>query len=95
MLTDKDLALQLIDQIEDLYLEISVLEAVLELKGVAPEDLKQIYKHVKAQAKYRNSVHANLQPLRDAVLDAPDLTAAVRHMLEGLERIDPEGTKGK
>lgn len=88
MLTDKDLALRLLDWIEDLHLRNAALEAALEV--LSAQDWRPYVEQLEKKPHHKATIHAKFEPFRELVLDAPDLTAAVRHMLEGLERIDPE-----
>ncbi|MFI5115961.1 MAG: hypothetical protein ACHP8B_04610 [Terriglobales bacterium] len=89
VVTDEEIALKLIDALERLVLESSVLEILLDELTGSQQWRKRLDK-IMSDPQRLEKVHAKLLPLREQVLDAPDLTAAVRHMLEGLERIDPE-----
>ncbi|MGA3101592.1 MAG: hypothetical protein ABSD61_07005 [Terracidiphilus sp.] len=89
LLTDKDLALRLVDWIESLLFDRTALEAMLESKGFA--DWESTLGQLKQQPKYQHYHAASLQQLRDVVLEAPDWSAAVRQLLDTLERNDTEG----
>ncbi len=95
METDKDIALELIDALEQMYFREIVYEVMLNtLTGPnAPPSQVDWRKHFEQALKnqdHRKQIHEHFLPVREQVLNAPDLTSAVREMLEGLERIDPE-----
>jgi hypothetical protein len=84
MLSDKEIALRLLDMIEDLIVQKLALESVLEtLHGHQWDSTLKAMEH---SAAGRATIHAKIEPLRQQVLDAPDLTATVRAILESLER---------
>jgi hypothetical protein len=87
-LSDKEIALRLLDMIEELVVQKLALESVLEfLHG---DEWDSVLRKMEQYAAVRDVIHAKTQPLRQRVLDAPDLSSVVREMVEGLERIDPE-----
>ena len=97
MKTDKDIALELIDAIEEMYYREIVHETLLEnLTGPdappAPANWREHFERAMKNQENRKRIHEHFSPLREQVLHAPDLTSAVREMLEGLERIDPENS---
>jgi hypothetical protein len=88
MQTDKEIALELINALEEMHYREIVYEAVLG--AIAPPDWRKYFEHAIKKGDHREEVREWFLPMRERVLDAPDLTSAVREMLEGLERTDPE-----
>ena len=88
MQTDKELALELADALEDMYYREIIYEAILNT--LSGPDWKKHFERELGNQDHRKEIHEYFSPLREQVLNAPDLTSAVREMLEGLERIDPE-----
>jgi hypothetical protein len=88
MQTDKEIAIELIDALEEMHYREIIYEAVLG--AIAPPDWRKYFDQAVKKGDHREEVRGWFLPMRERVLDAPDLTAAVREMLEGLERIDPE-----
>jgi hypothetical protein len=89
MQTDKELALELVDALEEMYYREIVYEAILN----AFPETSAWHEHFDQALKnhaHREEIHGQFLPVREQVLNAPDLTSAVHKMLEGLERIDPE-----
>lgn len=80
MLSDKDLALRLLDVIEYLTLRNAALESVLETM-FGPRWQPYVEK-LEENPAHRATVHEKMEPLRELVLNAPDLNAAVRRIIE-------------
>ncbi len=80
MLSDKDLALRLLDVIEYLSLRNAALESVLEAK--LSGQWQGYVEQLEANPAHRETIHQKLEPLRELVLTAPDLNAAVRRIIE-------------
>jgi hypothetical protein len=87
MISDKEIALELIDVIEEMHLREIVYEAVLN--AVTEHDWKGTLAKALADESDRKKVHEKFQPLRESVLDAPDLTSVVRRMLDELDQGRP------
>jgi hypothetical protein len=92
MLSDKDLALRLLDVIEYLSLHNAALESVLE--GKFAGQWQTYVQRLEEKPEHRATIHQKLEPLRELVLSAPDLNAAVRHIVEdsGGENLDADST---
>ena len=80
MLSDKDLALRLLDVIEYLSLRNAALESVLETKFAG--QWQEYVRTLEENPSHRATIHDKLEPLRELVLSAPDLNAAVRRIIE-------------
>ncbi len=94
MLSDKDLALRLLDVIEYLSLRNAALESVLEAKFAGQwQDYVQTLEENPA---HKATIHQKLEPLRELVLSAPDLNAAVRRIVEesGGDTTQADGAAG-
>ena len=89
MLSDKELGLRLLDWIQQLYVRNAALEATLDIL-THDQDWRSYVKKLETNPDHHATMHAKLEPFRQLMLDAPDLTAIVRQMLEEAERIDPE-----
>jgi len=80
MLSDKELALRLLDVIEYLSLRNAALESVLE--GKFSGQWQPYVEQLESNPEHRSTIHQKLEPLRELVLTAPDLNAAVRRIIE-------------
>jgi len=80
MLSDKDLALRLLDVIEYLTLRNAALESVLE--GKFPGEWQPYVQKLEENPVHKDTIHQKMEPLRELVLTAPDLNAAVRRIVE-------------
>ena len=80
MLSDKDLALRLLDVIEYLSLHNAALESVLEAKFAG--QWQSYVQTLEENPEHKETIHQKLEPLRELVLTAPDLNAAVRRIIE-------------
>lgn len=87
-LTDKDIALDMIEVIEAGFIESTAYH--LLLKELNPPHWKERLDALKKSQK--ESVKALFDPLREMVLHAPSWHEAVHEALEGLEENGPEGT---
>lgn len=94
MLSDKDLALRLLDVIEYLSLRNAALESVLEAKFAG--QWQEYVQTLEENPAHRATIHQKLEPLRELVLSAPDLNAAVRRIIgsEG-DGQQAEGASGR
>jgi hypothetical protein len=94
MLSDKDLALRLLDVIEYLSLHNAALESVLEAKLTG--QWQEYVQKLEENSVHRATIHQKLEPLRELVLTAPDLNAAVRRIVEetGTDNPEAEGAAG-
>jgi hypothetical protein len=94
MLSDKDLTLRLLDVIEYLSLRNAALESVLEAKFTG--QWQAYVQTLEENPEHKATIHHKLEPLRELVLAAPDLNAAVRRIVEesGGESPHAEGAAG-
>jgi hypothetical protein len=90
MKTDKELAMQLVDSLEENYLRYTLLETILDVAKVP--GWRQIFEEVFPLPEAWASVRRRYQPVRDRILDAPDLTTAMREMLKDTPGNDPKGS---
>jgi hypothetical protein len=90
MLTDKEIALSIIDALENLALDSAVYQIVLDeiTKGLPQANWRETFDLIRKDPRFESDAHARFVRLREAVLHAPDLSAAVRQILEGLEATD-------
>ena len=87
MKTDKELAMQLVDSLEEYYLRNTLLETILDARKVP--GWRQQFEEVLPLPEARASARRRYQPVRDRILEAPDLSTAVREMLKGISGTDP------
>jgi hypothetical protein len=85
--TDKDIAMRVVDQLEEYYLRCTLLETILDASKVP--GWRQMFAEVFPSPEARASVKRQFEPVRERILDAPDLTTAVREMLGGLPKTGP------
>lgn len=83
MTTDKEIAIQIIDQMEKLFLEVCVLSKLLDKLNIS--DWKLYRDQAMTDPVFLSLARKQFDPLRDQVLAAPDLTEGVRGILQGLE----------
>lgn len=94
MLSDKDLALRLLDVVEYLTLRNAALESVLE--SMFGPRWQPYVQQLEENPTHKATIHEKLDPLRELVLSAPDLNAAVRRIVESEgDGHQSEGTTGK
>jgi hypothetical protein len=89
--SDKEIALELIDNIEKLYLRDIAFKAIFEV--LLPDNPQSWQRHLEIaenNPQYVAGVRAVFQPVRERVLNAPDLTAVVRDILGTLEQSDQD-----
>jgi hypothetical protein len=89
MKTDKELAMLLVDCIEDYFLRWTLMQTILDSSNVRGwrKDFDQLFSDREA----RDRVHRIFQPARDRIWDAPDLSTAVSEMLKGIPGTGPKG----
>jgi hypothetical protein len=87
-LTDKELALQLIDIMETLMVQNSLLMVMLQRRD---PNWKQKFRTFfeQNQAAVRQELQARLDRARRRVLEAPDLSAVAEQLLRDISPIDP------
>jgi hypothetical protein len=91
-LSDKDVALELLNWIEQLHRRIAALESALQLLVGTRYNWQALAKSAEDSKVSKDVLHARFEPFRELVLHAPDLNSAVRKILEDSERIDPSET---
>jgi hypothetical protein len=84
-LTDKDMALDLINVLEDSFSRCMAYE--LFLAELNSERWNQRYKELKNEQV--GKAKKLFSPMRELILEAPDWREGVHEMLEGLEGPDP------
>jgi hypothetical protein len=87
MKTDKELAMQLVDFPEEYYRRNTLMQLILDTSKVP--GWRQRFAEVFPDPEIKETVRKIFQPVRDRILDAPDLTAAVREMLKDIPRTGP------
>lgn len=86
-LTDKELALQLIQMMEDLMVQNSLL--VVMLRRSDPNWQQKFQKLLASnQASARHELRGRLDRARTRILEAPDLSAIVEQLLKDIPRND-------
>jgi hypothetical protein len=88
-LTDKEIGLRFLDHIEDFLIQTGLLQSIL---GRHVPNWKQEYSRLLDRGKEgaRNLAHQQLEPLRDLILQAPDLSSVVEQLLKDIPKNDPE-----
>ena len=94
MQTDKELALEFVDALEEMHYREIVYEAILNAFPATSAWREHFDRELENQS-HRAEIHKWFQPVREQVLNAPDLNAAVREILKGLERIDSEDSENR
>jgi hypothetical protein len=87
MKTDKELALVLVDRVEEYYRRTTLMELILDTSKVP--GWRQRFAEVFPDPQIRERVHKLFQPVRARILDAPDLTSAVHEMLKDIPESPP------
>lgn len=87
MKTDKELAMQLVDSLEEYYLRYTLLETILDAAKVP--GWRRRFEEVFPLPAAKESARRRFQPVRDRILDAPDLTTAMREMLKDIPGTGP------
>jgi hypothetical protein len=89
MESDKEIALGIINLLEEYYRRTIVLESVCQSLDV--HGWRFLYRNLVDLPKHHESTRELFEPFRQLVLDAPDLSTVVRHILSEVPRIDPSG----
>jgi hypothetical protein len=82
MQTDKDLAMRVVDQLEKYYLQFLVLEQIANRK--LGNSWRSEFRQMMDAREYQGPFLAQFERIRQGILDAPDLTTAVREMLKDI-----------
>jgi hypothetical protein len=83
MESDKELALRLVDRLEEYYRRYTLLETMLDAYKVP--GWRQQFEEVFPLPEAKETAHRIFWPVRERILDAPDLTTAVREMLKDIQ----------
>jgi hypothetical protein len=88
-LTDKEIAIQLLELTENLMVRDTILQIMLQRRD---PDWQQKYQKVFAQNQdaVRKAIRPNLERARTLVLEAPDLSTVVEQLLRDIPRNNPE-----
>jgi hypothetical protein len=78
------LALRLVDQLEEYYLRNTLLETILDSAKVP--GWRQMFEEVFPLPAARETARRAFRPVRDRILDAPDLTTALRELLRTIQQ---------
>ena len=87
METDKELAMQLVDSLEEYYRRWTLMKTLLDSSNV--RGWRRVFDELLPDPEMKERVQRIFQPVRDRVLDAPDLSTAVRQTLRDIPGIDP------
>jgi hypothetical protein len=87
MKTDKELAMKLVDSLEDYYLRWTLMQTILDSSNV--RGWRKLFDQLFSDREARERVHRLFQPARDRIWDAPDLSEAVREMLKDVPGTGP------
>jgi hypothetical protein len=90
MESDKDIALGLVELLQDFYLRLVACHSVLKVRGIT--DAHYLHEWLSENPEVQESVRAEFEPLRQHVFDAPDLSTVVQYILSEVPRIDPSGS---
>lgn len=87
-LTDKEIALQLLQLMEDLMVRQVLLQIMLQRRD---PDWQQKYQKQLEQndSAAREAIRPHLERARTLLLEAPDLTSVVEQLLRDIPRSDP------
>jgi hypothetical protein len=88
-LTDKEIALQFLEHIETFLVQTTLLQSMLEYH--VPNWQKE-YRAAfrRGEAGARTLARQQLEPFRNLVLEAPDLSSVVEQLLKDIPKNDPE-----
>ncbi|MFZ0802209.1 MAG: hypothetical protein WAN70_08580 [Terriglobales bacterium] len=87
--TDKELALELIDLMETLMVQNSLLMVMLQRSDPKwQQNFRKLF--VQNQVAARQELQAHLNQARTRILEAPDLSGVVEQLLKDIPRIDSE-----
>jgi hypothetical protein len=84
METDKELALRLVDRLEEYYLRNTLLETILDSAEVS--EWRQMLDEVLPLPAARETARRIFRPVRERILEASDLTTAVRELLNTIKQ---------
>jgi hypothetical protein len=88
-LTDKEIALQFLDHIEGFVVQTSLLQNILSHHVPNWQDeYRSLLRRGETGA--RALARQQLQPMRNLVLEAPDLSSVVEQLLKDIPKNDPE-----
>jgi len=87
MQTDKDLAMRVVYQLEEYYLRYIVLEQMMTRK--LGNSWKTEFWQMMGAREYQAPLREQFETIRQRILDAPDLTTAVREMLKDIPGTGP------
>ncbi len=80
--------MRVVDQLEEYYLRYTLLETILDAAKV--RGWRRQYEELLPYAPAKESARRIFRPIRERILDAPDLTTAVHEMLKDIREIDPK-----
>jgi hypothetical protein len=95
MQTDKELALELVDALAEMERGRIIYEAILNAFPETATKWREHFDKALQDQSFRDKIHAEFEIVREQVLNAPDLTSAVREILEGLEQTDRGDSENK
>ncbi len=87
-LSDKEFALKILDFVERCILESAAYQVLLN-KHV-PNWRQECDDLLAQSAEVHKTVHENLEPMRNQVFEAPDLSSVVEQLLQDSQRNDPK-----
>ena len=79
--------MQLVDSLEEYYRRWTLMERILDSSNV--RGWRRVFGELLPDPEMKERVHHIFQPVRDRILDAPDLSTAVRETLRDIPGIDP------
>ncbi len=87
--TDKEIALQFLEHIESFLVQTTLLQNILEHRV---PNWQQEYRALldRGEAGARILVRKQLEPFRNLVLEAPDLSSVVEQLLKDIPKNEPE-----
>ncbi len=88
-LTDKEIALQFLSHIENYLVQTSLLQNILDHRV---PNWQQEYRTMlqRGEGVARALARIQLEPMRNLVLEAPDLSSVVEQILKDIPRNDPK-----
>jgi hypothetical protein len=88
-LTDKEIALQFLHHIENFLVQTTLLQHMLDRRD---PNWKVEYRALlrRGEAGARGIARQTLEPFRNLVLEAPDLSSVVEQLLKDIPKNDPE-----
>jgi hypothetical protein len=88
-LTDKEIALQFLDHIEGYVVQTGILQNILTHHVPNWQEEYRILSH-RGEAGALALARKQLEPMRNLVLEAPDLSTVVEQLLRDIPRNDPK-----